>query len=90
MSLWRKRQLNIGKKMNTEDIIRMAREAGFTEVKVQGFEFPVSLYTASIHDIKRLLETEREECAKLCDMVEDDDLYFGSQYAAAIRERGAP
>ena len=33
---------------------------------------------------------EREECAKLCEMVEDDDLYFGSQYAAAIRERGAP
>jgi len=33
---------------------------------------------------------EREECAKLCEMVEDDDLYFGSQYAFAIRERGAP
>jgi hypothetical protein len=32
---------------------------------------------------------EREECAKLCEMVEDDDLYFGSQYAFAIRERGA-
>jgi hypothetical protein len=32
---------------------------------------------------------EREECAKLCEMVEDDDLYFGSQYALTIRERGA-
>jgi len=39
---------------------------------------------------KLVAAAEREECAKLCEMVEDDDLYFGSQYALAIRERGAP
>jgi hypothetical protein len=36
------------------------------------------------------VRAEREACAKLCEMVEDYDLYFGSQYAFAIRERGAP
>jgi hypothetical protein len=89
MSLWRKRQLNTGKKMNEEDIIKMAREVGFTEAKVPGFEFPVSLYTASIHDIKRLLETEREACARVVEQAGIDG--YGTLAAAVlVRERGAP
>jgi hypothetical protein len=31
---------------------------------------------------------EREACAKVCEMVDENDLYFGSQYAEAIRARG--
>jgi hypothetical protein len=38
--------------------------------------------------VREAVAAEREACAKLCEMVEDDDLYFGSQYAAAIRARG--
>jgi len=33
-------------------------------------------------------EAEREACAQLFDQVPDDDVYLGSQYAAAIRARG--
>jgi len=33
-------------------------------------------------------EAEREACAQLFDEVPDDDVYLGSQYAAAIRARG--
>jgi hypothetical protein len=60
--------------MTRDDIIRM------TLVGEQSLKDRISYAIA----------LEREECAKLCEMVEDDDLYFGSQYAAAIRERGAP
>jgi hypothetical protein len=73
--------------MTRDDIIRMAREAGWQE----------DMFGIGIWDSKELnvfanlvAAAEREECAKLCEMVKDDDLYFGSQYAAAIRERGAP
>jgi hypothetical protein len=33
---------------------------------------------------------EREACAKMCEAIEDDEFYWGRQYADAIRERGAP
>lgn len=73
--------------MTRDDVIRMAREAGWQE----------DMFGIGIWDSKELnvfanlvAAHEREECAKLCEMVEDDDLYFGSQYAAAIRERGKP
>jgi len=36
---------------------------------------------------KKMVEAEREACAKVCEMVDENDLYFGSQYAAAIRAR---
>ena len=70
--------------MTRDDIIRMAREAGFNH---EGYDwneivFPIVERFAAI-----VAAAEREECAKLCEMVEDDDLYFGSQYAAAIRAR---
>jgi hypothetical protein len=73
--------------MTRDDIIRIAREAGWQE----------DMFGIGIWDSKELnvfanlvAAAEREECAKLCEKVEDDDLYFGSQYAAAIRERGKP
>ncbi len=70
--------------MNRDDIIRMAREAGGDDWGIFRDFMP------EIERFAKLVAAfEREECAKLCDMVEDDDLYFGSQYALLIRERGA-
>ena len=66
--------------MTTDDIIRMAREAGFAEgvaeiVGLEGFARFATLVAAA----------EREACAKLC---EADGLLWGRRYAASIRARG--
>jgi hypothetical protein len=50
--------------MSKDDIIKMAREAGFSECLTPGYEMPVDLYTASVHDIQRLLEAERVRLAQ--------------------------
>jgi hypothetical protein len=72
--------------MTKEDIYRMAQEAGFMTLCInEDTWIPYLSRFATL-----VAAAEREECAKLCEMVEDDDLYFGSQYALAIRERGAP
>jgi hypothetical protein len=78
MSLWRKRQLNTGKKMKREDIIRMAREAGWQE----------DMFGIGIWDSKELnvfaalvAAAEREACAEVC---ESDDWNVA---AAMIRAR---
>jgi len=67
--------------MTKDDVIRMMEESGLVHgagmIRISKFANLVAAF-------------EREECAKLCEMVKDDDIYFGSQYAAAIRERGAP
>ena len=71
--------------MTRDDIICIARQAGFDK-GLNRF----SPFRKCIEDFAVIVAAaEREECAKLCEMVEDDDLYFGSQYAAAIRKRGA-
>jgi hypothetical protein len=67
--------------MTKSKIVNMAYEAGCPNIIVPAEWFRFAKLVAA---------AEREECAKLCEMVEDDDLYFGSQYALAIRERGAP
>jgi len=72
--------------MTRDDIIRMAEEST-PDHMIGGCEFD---YAQLEHFANLVAAAEREECAKLCEMVKDDDLYFGSQYAAAIRERGAP
>jgi hypothetical protein len=72
--------------MTRDDIIRMAQEAGFMTLCINEDTWIPYLSRFA----KLVAAAEREECAKLCEMVEDDDLYFGSQYAFAIRERGAP
>ena len=73
--------------MTRDDIIRMAREAGFA---IQGDMYGEDNEIARVERFAKLVAAaECEACAKLCEMVEDDDLYFGSQYAAAIRERSA-
>jgi hypothetical protein len=37
---------------------------------------------------QRAIQAEREECAKVCEQIDDDDFYTGKQYAEAIRARG--
>jgi hypothetical protein len=72
--------------MTRDDIMRMARETDCLDDQHYG-----SVWADKLERFANLIAaSEREECAKLCEMVEDDDLYFGSQYAFAIRERGAP
>ena len=38
--------------------------------------------------VQQAVEQEREACAKVCEMATDDEVYFGKQYADAIRARG--
>ena len=67
--------------MNREDIIRMAREAGFSEWAVQ-----------TPQDLERfaalVAAAEREACAKVCDEREQANLYGVRECADAIRARG--
>jgi len=76
MSLWRKRQLNTGKKMNTEDIIRMAREAGGDDWGIFRDFMPELERFA-----KLVAAAEREACAEAC---ESDDWNVA---AAMVRAR---
>jgi len=69
--------------MNTDDIIRMAKE-------VSGDDW--GMFKKFIPEVIQLSElvaaAEREECAKMCDEIDDDDYYLGGQYADMIRARG--
>jgi len=76
MSLWRKRQLNTGKKMNIEDIIRMAREAGGDDWGIFRDFMPELERFA-----KLVAAAEREACAEAC---ESDDWNVA---AAMVRAR---
>jgi hypothetical protein len=67
-----------------DDVIRMAREAGVSKPWDQE---PVEWKTLE-RFAALVAAAEREECAKLCELVEDDEFYFGCQYADAIRARG--
>ncbi len=64
--------------MTSEKIIRMAREAGFSEWAVQTPQALERFYALAVAD-------EREACAKVCDGWLHAD---GDQCAAAIRARG--
>ena len=67
--------------MTKDDIIRMAREAGFEGMT----DHPALMRFANL-----AAAAERESCAELCDGLDDDlvDGLAGWQYAAAIRARG--
>ena len=81
--------------MNREDIIRMAREAGFSDTTN-----PFVALGASWEQVERFAALvaahEREACAKVCDAVqkknEDDGAWMweARNCAAAIRARGRP
>ena len=79
--------------MNREDIIRMAREAGFRDTT-----HPIVALGVSWEQVERfaalVAAAEREACAKVCDAVqkknEDDGAWMweARNCAAAIRARG--
>jgi len=58
--------------MTRDDIIRLAL-MGERSMK-QRIEWAVNM--------------EREECAKLCEVISDDEYYLGRQYADMLRARG--
>ena len=80
--------------MTRDDIIRMAREAGFIcllpdEGAVPGHAGIWSDDENVLPQFERFTNlvaaAEREACAKLC---EEDGLLWGKKYAEAIRARG--
>jgi len=86
--------------MTRDDIIRMAREAGFatswTEAAGQALERFAALVVAAERNRKwtqahwteyerSIAAAEREACAKVC---AEDGLLWGQRYAAAIRAMG--
>ena len=71
--------------MTQNEIIHMARKAGFSDHY---------LSTVQLHDLERFAALvaahEREACAKVCDELRDEDGYeaWNTECAAAIRARG--
>ena len=85
--------------MTKDDIIKLAREAGFLiDTHAQKYQPNCILSTHGLIDenLQRFANlvaaAEREACAKLCDDLDDDivDGLAGWQYGEAIRARGTP
>jgi hypothetical protein len=90
--------------VNKEDIIRMAREAGLihfydSEDHCTGITDAPLITADSERNDDRLVEmlapfaalvaaAEREECAKMCEEISDEEYYLGRQYADMLRARG--
>lgn len=74
--------------MNREDIIRMAREAGFNVE--QGYLLRITGIDEDLERFAALVASaEREACAKVCETVNwYDSKAWASDIAAAIRARG--
>jgi hypothetical protein len=69
-----------------EDIIRMAREAGFRDTTT-----PVVALGVSWEQVQRFAALvaahEREACAKVCDDMDHNGVMIAADCAAAIRAR---
>ena len=83
--------------MTKDDIIKLAREAGFLiDTHAQKYQPNCILSTHGLIDenLQRFANlvaaAEREACAKLCDDLDDDivDGLAGWQFGEAIRARG--
>ena len=78
--------------MTRDDMIKLAREAGIEYSK--NLNQMVSPYCDGVHmdELEKFVNlvatAEREACAKMCELIEDDEFYWGRQYAEAIRARG--
>ncbi len=78
--------------MTRDDMIKLAREAGIEYSK--NLNQMVSPYCDGVHmdELEKFVNlvatAEREACAKMCELIEDDEFYWGRQYADAIRARG--
>ena len=81
--------------MNRDDIIRMAREAGFPVSKwddgvdevMDGDNYHIQ--TDQVIDFANLVAAaEREACAQVCDDMDHDGVMIAADCAKAIRARG--
>jgi len=72
--------------MNRETIIQMAREAGLAEVTDTAESLPADYVEALAKLCALSVAKEREECAKVCEGMHDEDR--PTDYAWAIRARG--
>jgi hypothetical protein len=70
--------------MNREELIRMAREAGFS----QPWTAPKETQDRLERFAALVAAAEREACAKVCDEREYANMYGFKECAAAIRARG--
>ena len=77
--------------MTRDDIIRMARLSVIDLYAPMPDEKMYDVFIERCAKFAHLVAAaEREACAKMCEAIEDDEFYWGRQYADAIRERGAP
>ena len=73
--------------MNREDIIRMAREAGF-EVYETDVWITDGWWLEELERFAALVAAaEREACAKVCDGMDHNGVMIAADCAAAIRAR---
>lgn len=85
--------------MTRDDILRLAREAGFTWEPISNISGPLERFAAMVAAAERAacaehylavmrkaIEEEREQCAKLCEKQKSNWNYC----AAAIRARSNP
>ena len=68
--------------MTNDDVIRMAREAGFNH---EGYDWDEIVFPIVERFAAIVAAEEREECAKMA-----ENGLIGHTIAKAIRERGAP
>jgi len=77
--------------MNHDDVIRMAREAGATNVDAADPQCWVGAIAFDVEELSRfaalVAAAEREECAALCEQG-IGDWRLGKRVSAAIRARG--
>ena len=81
--------------MDRDDIIRMAREAGLLVIGTADggnavYTWPYGITDELVRFAGLVAKHEREECAKVCEALRDEDGYesWGTDCAAAIRARG--
>jgi hypothetical protein len=75
--------------MTRDDIIRMAREAGFPIPKVPNEELEFALVSVIERYAALVAAAEREECAKVCDIVADQAAQEQSFWAISAAEECA-
>lgn len=82
--------------LTRDDVIRLAREAGFEVGRDAGGEYVAPQHSDSVGTLVRfaalVAAAEREECASICDAHTVDDVLVGvsiaQSCAAIIRARG--
>ena len=85
--------------MTKDEVLKMLSKSGllFVGYNLKASDLRLFEFSNLVNDhieqmvnlrLEQAVEAEREACAQLCDEVPDDDVYFGSQYASAIRARG--